>query len=223
MKLLIIEDSEPLRRSIAVGLNNMGFTLDESGDGAEGLSMALNNQYDVVILDRMLPSVDGMDILKAIRSHHQNTRILILSAKSETQDRVDGLLQGADDYLTKPFSFEELHARILALMRRGNIEQVNNSLTVGDFCLDMERKTFRYQQNNIELTRNEFKILKCLFSSPARVVSVESISEAVVGNFDHLSKNTIESHLSTIRRKVRAEGGQLPVKNKRGFGYYLEQ
>lgn len=223
MKLLIIEDSEPLRRSLVVGLNHLGFTTDETGDGSQGLSMALTNTYDVIILDLMLPNVSGMEILIALRQQKRQTRVLILSAKTDTQDRVEGLLQGADDYLTKPFSFEELHARVLTIMRRGHLDQIDQRLTVGDFCLNVADKTFCFRAREIELTPHEFKILQCLFSSPNRVINVEQISEAVVGNFDFLSKNTIEAHISAIRRKVRAFNGILPVKNKRGFGYVAQQ
>ena len=113
MKVLIIEDSISLRRSLKVGLSNLGFTIDDTGDGSEGLSMALSGDYSLLILDLMLTSVDGTSILKAIRQAGKDIRILILSAKDLTEDKVDGLLNGADDYLTKPFSFDELHVRLL--------------------------------------------------------------------------------------------------------------
>ncbi|CAM2846164.1 response regulator transcription factor [Vibrio mytili] len=221
MKLLIIEDSEPLRRSLRVGLSNLGFTVDDSGDGAQGLSMALVNHYDAIILDMMLPSLDGMDVLKTLRKKENGPRVLILSAKTQTQDRIDGLLEGADDYLTKPFSFEELHARLLAITRRGLTQSMNTHIRIGDFDLDTATKTFSYQQQPIELTKNEFMIVQCLFNAKGRVVTVEMISESVVGSFDHLSKNAIEAHLSSIRKKVRQYGGQLPIRNKRGFGYMI--
>lgn len=223
MKLLIIEDSEPLRRGIVVGLNNLGFTLDETGDGSMGLSMALSNQYDLIILDLMLPNVDGMSILRTLRHQRLEAKVLILSAKTLQQDKVDGLMQGADDYLTKPFSFEELHARILAILRRGQITKIDNSHQASGFCLDLETKRFTYLNQDIELTRNEFKIIECLFAAKGRVMNVEMISEAVVGSFDYLSKNTIESHLSSVRKKSREKGGTLPVKNKRGFGYFVDE
>ncbi len=223
MKLLIIEDSEPLRRSLSVGLNNLGFAVDDSGDGAQGLSMALTNHYDAIILDMMLPSVAGMDILKTLRKRTPSPRVLILSAKTQTQDRIAGLLEGADDYLTKPFSFEELHARILAITRRATPSAVDNHLRIGDFDIDKGHKTFSYKNQEIELTKNEFKIVQCLFNAKGRVVSVEMISEAVVGSFDHLSKNSIEAHLSAVRKKVRQLDGHLPIKNKRGFGYMVEE
>jgi DNA-binding response OmpR family regulator len=109
MKLLIVEDSSSLRRSLCTGLKNLGFTVDETSDGSEGLSMALIGDYDVIILDIMLPSIDGLTLLKTLRQTKRGTRVLLLSAKSQPEDRVKGLLTGADDYLSKPFSFDELH------------------------------------------------------------------------------------------------------------------
>jgi len=219
MKILVIEDSEALRRSLQVGFSNLGFTVDETGDGSEGLSMALSGNYDLLVLDLMLPSVDGMSILQALRSSNSQSRVLILSARSEPQDKINGLMKGADDYLTKPFSFEELHARVLALLRRGSLQNQQNTLTVGDCVLDLSLKTLHYKQHAIELTRNEYKIIECLFNAPERVLGLELISEAVVGQFDMLSKNALEAHISTIRKKVRQIDGELPIKNKRGFGY----
>ncbi|ABE54090.1 transcriptional regulator [Shewanella denitrificans OS217] len=221
MKVLLIEDSEPLRRGLKVGLDHLGYTIDETGDGAHGLSMALTNQYDVIILDLMLPSVDGISILKSIRQLGNQAKVIILSAKSQPEDRVNGLLSGADDYLGKPFSFDELHARLVALTRRGQLNQINANLTVAEFELDSNKKSVFYQGQAIELTKNEYKILEYLFSNQEQVLNPEQISEAVVGSFDSLSKNTIEAHLSSIRKKAKLLGGTLPVKNKRGFGYYV--
>lgn len=221
MKVLLIEDSEPLRRGLKVGLDHLGYTIDETGDGAHGLSMALTNHYDVIILDLMLPSVDGISILKSIRQLGNQAKVIILSAKSQTEDRVNGLLAGADDYLSKPFSFDELHARLIALTRRGQITQAKATLTVAEFELDSNKKSFSYLGNTIELTKNEYKILEYIFSHQEQVLNPEQISEAVVGSFDNLSKNTIEAHLSSVRKKAKLLGGTLPVKNKRGFGYYV--
>lgn len=221
MKVLLIEDSEPLRRGLKVGLDHLGFTIDDTGDGAHGLSMALTNQYDVIILDLMLPSVDGISILKSIRQLGNQSKVIILSAKSQTEDRVNGLLAGADDYLAKPFSFDELHARLIALTRRGQLTQINPHITVAEFELDSTKKTFSYQGKTIDLTKNEYKILEYLFTNQDQVLNPEQISEAVVGSYDLLSKNTIEAHLSAIRKKAKLLGGNLPVKNKRGFGYFV--
>ncbi|MUI55828.1 response regulator transcription factor [Aliivibrio fischeri] len=223
MKILLIEDSEHLRRSLIVGLSNLGFTVDETGDGSKGLSMAITNDYDFIILDLMLPNVDGITLLKSIRKMGNDVKVIILSAKSQPEDRVEGLMSGADDYLVKPFSFDELHARILTVGRRGQVKNNDDDISIGLFTLDLAKKTLEFDAKLIDLTKNEYKIIECLFLSKNQVMTTENISDYVVGSFDSLSKNTIESHLSSVRKKVKALGGELPVKNKRGFGYYVEK
>ncbi|MUL18114.1 response regulator transcription factor [Aliivibrio fischeri] len=223
MKILLIEDSEHLRRSLIVGLSNLGFTVDETGDGSKGLSMASTNDYDFIILDLMLPNVDGITLLKSIRKMGNDVKVIILSAKSQPEDRVEGLMSGADDYLVKPFSFDELHARILTVGRRGQVKNNDDDISIGLFKLDLAKKTLEFDTKFIDLTKNEYKIIECLFLSKNQVMTTENISDYVVGSFDSLSKNTIESHLSSVRKKVKALGGELPVKNKRGFGYYVEK
>ncbi|MEC6822764.1 response regulator transcription factor [Photobacterium piscicola] len=224
MKLLIIEDSSALRRSLVVGFNNLSITTDEASNGTDGLSLALNNPYDIIILDLMLPGIDGMDILKQLRKSAVQTRIIILSANNQRQDRIDGLLQGADDYLTKPFSFDELHARILAVSRRGLINNFTNTITINGFILDSNKMTLRYETTDIELTPNEFKIVEYLFNHKDQVMSTSMISDNIANNFDYISKNTIEAHISTIRKKIKLKmiDAIFPIKNKRGFGYYIE-
>lgn len=224
MKLLIIEDSSPLRRSLVVGFNNLGITTDEASNGTEGLNLALNNPYDIIILDLMLPSIDGMEILKQIRKSAIQTRIIILSANNQRQDRIDGLLQGADDYLTKPFSFDELHARVLAISRRGIINNFSNTININGFILDSNKMSLRYEITDIELTPNEFKIIEYLFKHQNQIISTSMISDNIANNFDYIAKNTIEAHISTIRKKIKSKAitATFPLKNKRGFGYYIE-
>lgn len=223
MKVLLIEDSEALRRGLRVGLDHLGYTIDETGDGSEGLTMALTNHYDFIVLDLMLPNVDGISLLKSIRKLGNQAKVIILSAKSQTEDRVAGLLAGADDYLTKPFSFDELHARLLSLSRRGELKQAIENIKIGELLLDINQKVLMFGHERIELTKNEYKIIEYLFSKPNKILNAEQISEAIVGSFDHLSKNTIEAHLSTVRKKVKKVGALLPIKNKRGFGYFVEE
>ena len=223
MNILVVEDSAHLRRSLIVGLSNLGFTVEATGDGSEGLNLALYNQYDIIILDLMLPNIDGMTLLKKIRQENIHSKVIILSARVTVEDRVNGLLAGADDYLVKPFSFEELHARILSIHKRAEITQASNIIKKGDFVLDSTQKSFAYQNRIIDLTKNEFLIIEVIFSAQNSVVTTSQISEAVVGHFDELSKNSIEAHLSSVRRKTKLLGGTLPIKNKRGFGYLVEQ
>lgn len=222
MNILIIEDSESLRRSLRVGLTNLGFTVDDTGDGSEGLSMALTGDYKLLVLDLMLPSVDGISILKAIRQAKKDIRVLILSAKDLTEDKVAGLLNGADDYLTKPFSFDELHVRLLCLMRRGSLNVNNSHIIIGPISLDLHLKQLLCDGVDANLTPNEYKVVECLFSNQGKVISAEKLSEYIAGQYDAISKNSLEAHLSAARKKVKALGHELPIRTKRGFGYFLE-
>ena len=158
VKVLIIEDSTSLRRSLKIGLSNLGYTVDDTGDGSEGLSMALSGDYSLLILDLMLPSVDGTSILKAIRKANKDLRVLILSARDLTEDKIEGLLNGADDYLTKPFSFDELHVRLLCLMRRGSLNVNDNTINIGMFSLDLHLKQLFCDGVDTNLTPNEYKL-----------------------------------------------------------------
>lgn len=223
MKILLVEDSISLRRSLTIGLQNLGFTVDDTEDGSEGLSMALSGDYDVIVLDIMLPSIDGITILKTIRSSKKDTRVLLLSAKSQPEDKVKGLLSGADDYLTKPFSFDELHARLLSLLRRGTLRKDIDKIELVGLTLDMQLKTLKFGIKFIDLTPNEYKIVECLFTNQNTVVTSEKISEHLSGQYDAISKNSIEAHLSSARKKTRLAGCELPIQTKRGFGYMVNQ
>jgi DNA-binding response OmpR family regulator len=222
LKILIIEDSTSLRRSLKIGLSNLGFTVDDTGDGSEGLSMALAGDYSLLILDLMLPSVDGTAILKAIRKANKDLRVLILSARDLTEDKIEGLLNGADDYLTKPFSFDELHVRLLCLMRRGSLNIDSTTITIGAFCLDLHLKQLHCDGKDANLTPNEYKLVECLFSNQGKVICPEKLSEYLAGQYDAVAKNSIEAHLSSTRKKTRVLGYDLPIKTKRGFGYFVE-
>ena len=222
MKILIIEDSSALRRSLAVGFNNLGFSTDEAENGNEGLTLALDNDYDIIILDLMLPGIDGMTILNKLRQTGIETRIIILSAKTQSQDRIDGLMQGADDYVTKPFSFDELHARVVAISRRCQAVSITNTIEIDGFLLDLNKRTLFYGNNDLELTPNEFKIIDYLFTHQGQILTASMISDNITNNFDYISKNTIEVHISTMRKKAKNIEAVLPIKNKRGFGYYVE-
>lgn len=219
MNILLVEDSEKLRRSLRIGLSSLGFTVDETGDGAEALSMAISENYDIIILDLMLPSVDGIEILKTLRRLKKQSKVLILSAKDLVDDRITGILSGADDYMTKPFSFDELHARLIALSRRGSLLVDNDCIVINGYSLELQMKRFLYQSQEIVLTPTEYKIIECLFLNKNKVVSVEKMSEYIVGRYDAIAKNSLEAHLSSIRKKVKPFATPLPVKNKRGFGY----
>ncbi|BFT31166.1 response regulator transcription factor [Alteromonas sp. D210916BOD_24] len=221
MRVLFIEDSASLRNSLSIGLEKLGYSVDVAETGTDGLSMALLGSYDIIILDMMLPELDGLALLRALRKRNLETRVLILSARSESEDKVEGILAGADDYLTKPFSFDELCARLVCLMRRGVANYASDEITISDFRLNLQTKTFNYLSHNIALTPNEYKIVECMFLNRDKVVTSEKLSEFIAGSFDHISKNAIEAHLSSARKKVREFGATLPIKSKRGFGYMV--
>ena len=222
MNILLIEDSVSLRRSLRIGLSNLGFTVNDTGDGSEGLSMALAGSYELLILDLMLPSLDGLSILKALRAAKKETKVIVLSARDLPEDKVKGLLEGADDYLTKPFSFDELHARLLCLLRRGDLNISNNKVIIDKFILDIHLKQLFCEEEEAILTPNEYKIVECLFTHLDKVVTPEKLSEYIAGQYDVLSKNTIEAHLSSARKKTRLLGYELPIQTKRGFGYIVK-
>ena len=184
--------------------------------------MALAGDYSLLILDPLLPSVDGTAILKAIRKANKDLRVLILSARDLTEDKIEGLLNGADDYLTKPFSFDELHVRLLCLMRRGSLNIDSTTITIGSFCLDLHLKQLHCDGKDANLTPNEYKLVECLFSNQGKVICPEKLSEYLAGQYDAVAKNSIEAHLSSTRKKTRVLGYDLPIKTKRGFGYFVE-
>ena len=173
--------------------------------------MALLGSYEIIILDMMLPELDGMTILKTLRKRHLETKVIILSARSESEDKVAGLLAGADDYLSKPFSFDELTARLLSLMRRGAANCLNDQVTINSLTLNIQFKTLSYNNGIINLTPNEYKIVECIFLNRHKIVTSEMLSEFISGSYDHISKNAIEAHLSSARRKVRESGASLRI------------
>jgi len=221
MRILLIEDSLSLRNSLSLGLEKLGHSVDLAATGPDGLSMALLGSYDIIVLDRMLPELDGMAILKTLRKRRVETKVLILSARAEPEEKVEGLLAGADDYLSKPFSFEELSARLLSLMRRGVTNCINDQITINGLILDIQAKSFLFREQAISLTPNEYRIVECMFLNKGKVVTSEKLSEFISGSYDHISKNAIEAHLSSARKKVKACGATLPIKSKRGFGYVV--
>lgn len=222
MKLLIIEDSERLRRSLVAGFTRLGYAIDESGDGKEGLEYALINQYDVIILDLMLPSLDGLSILKELRYHHVNSYVLILSAKDHVDDRVAGLNFGADDYLIKPFSFDELQARLLTLTRRKHGVK-SPFINLGNVVIDTVMRNISVSDCVIKFTPIEYLIIEYLALNLNRVMTYDQMLDHLYTNEDVVSRNTLEAHVSSVRKKLKNVSVSDFLKTKRGFGYYIEK
>lgn len=201
MRLLILEDDEALARAIDKGMRRQGYAVDVAFDGEEGLELLQINQYDLLILDLNLPSMDGLEITRRIRSSQPGLLILMLTARTRLKDRVAGLDLGADDYLTKPFHLHELAARIRALLRRDmRVREV--LLRCGDLKLDPASRTVWQDNRRLELTRKEFGILQYLMSRPGEVVSQETLLEHVWNNEVDSFTNVVPVHIGSLRRKV---------------------
>ena len=221
MKVLVIEDSERLRKSLGEGLRRSGFAVDMADDGEAGLRFALATEYDAIVLDLMLPKLDGLSVLQHLRDRGRNTNVLILSAKDQVQDRIRGLKLGADDYLIKPFAFEELLARLQALVRR-RYENRSPVVQLGGIELNTALHQVSYQGREILLTPYELALLEYLAFNRGRVASVKTLEDHLYDSNALVSSNAIEAHISGLRRKLREVGEPEIIKTRRGFGYYIE-
>lgn len=221
MKILLIEDDIQINKNLTANLKSEGYLVDSVTDGEEGLQAARQGMYDVIILDHMLPNRDGLDICTQLRQEGVTSHIIGLSVKSETINKVRFLDAGADDYVTKPFSFSELTARIRALLRRpSNI--MSDLLTVDDIVMDTNQHTVKRKDVEIYLTRKEFSLFEYLLRNQGAVLSRGMILEHVWDmNADPFS-NTIETHIMTLRRKLETEKGEKLIKNIPGIGYKIE-
>ncbi len=221
MKLLIVEDSERLRKSLGEGLRRCGFAVDLVGDGEAGLRFALAMEYDVIVLDLMLPKLDGLTVLERLREADRNTNVLILSAKDRVQDRINGLELGADDYLIKPFAFDELLARLKALVRRG-YDRRNPVIRLGRLELNTALHRVLCDATEVPLTPHELALFEHLALNRGRVLSPQTLEDHLYDSECTVSRNAIEVHISALRKKLRVAGVAELIKTRRGFGYYIE-
>ena len=218
MRILIIEDEERLSKMIQKGLISQGFAIDMAFDGQEGQYLAETENYDLIILDLMLPKIDGLTICRYLRQKQIKTPILILTAKSQVEDRVSGLDSGADDYLVKPFAFAELRSRINALIRRSS-EKVSPLLQISDLELDPLKHIVRRSGKNIKLTPKEFSILEYLMNHAGEVVSRTMVTEHVWDyNYDNLS-NIVDVFVASLRRKIDKDAPIKLIHTIHGVGY----
>jgi two-component system OmpR family response regulator len=219
MRLLLIEDDRKLSTLLARGLREEGFAVDAAIDGDDGAWRAMESEYDGIVLDVMLPGLDGFQVLEKIRAKGRRTPVLMLTARGALEDRVRGLNSGADDYLRKPFDFEELLARVHALLRRAAPEP-DVCLRVDDLVLDPRTRDVRRGEHSVDLTAKEFAILEYLLRHKGRVISRTTLSEHVWDeNFDAMS-NVVDVTVYRLREKIHAGGGPL-VHTVRGAGYVL--
>jgi len=220
MRLLLIEDYRPLQQSLTKGLREAGFAVDSTGDGEEGLWYATGSEYDVIILDLMLPGTDGLSILRKLRDKGREDPILILTAKDSLQDRVTGLDLGADDYLVKPFEFEELLARIRALLRR-SYRKKNPCIKIKDLRIDLTIQRVWRGGQEINLTPREYALLEYLAMRAGQVVSRTDIWEHVYEFKSTASSNVVDVYIGYLRRKINRPGRPPLIHTVRGRGYTL--
>ena len=220
MHILIIEDEEQLCCSIAEGLRMNGYETDTCFDGDEGLELVMTENYELILLDLNLPGIDGLDILRQFRELNSSTPVLILSARGQIQDKVEGLDLGANDYLTKPFHFEELEARIRSLTRRKFIQE-NVCLKWGQLTFDTRTRKASVNNETISLTRKESALLEYFLLHQNRIISPEELIEHIWDGSVNSFSNSIRVHISSLRKKLRASVGKDPIQNKVGQGYIL--
>ncbi|HIN39745.1 MAG: response regulator transcription factor [Pseudomonadota bacterium] len=222
MHILLIEDDKDAAAYLIKGLKESGHVTDHASDGEEGLNMALDSNFDVLIVDRMLPKIEGLALIQELRKEGNDTPILVLSALGEVDERVKGLKFGADDYLSKPFSFSELLARIEALSRRTQPESSSTSLEVGDLSIDLlSREVFREGQK-IELQPREYRLLEFLMRRPNQVVTRTMLLEGVWEYHFDPQTNVIDVHISRLRSKIdKPFKGKQMLHTERGAGYAL--
>lgn len=220
MKLLLIEDSRRLQASVGRGLRKAGYVVDATGDGEEGLWMVESNEYDVVILDLMLPKLDGLSLLRRVRDEERNTHVLILTAKDTIDERVRGLRAGADDYLVKPFAFEELLARVEALCRRG-YQHKSPQITIGDLQINTVNRTVYRGGRQIDLTPREFMLLQYLALRHGQVVTRADIEARLYSDSVELTSNTVDSAICMLRKKINPAGSSPLIHTRRRMGYVL--
>ena len=224
MRILIIEDEYSLADAISEALIRENYMVDIAYEGSSGLDMALNGIYDIIILDLMLPNLNGIEILKSIRLEKILSYVLILTAKGELDDKIKGLDKGADDYMTKPFHIRELQARIRAVSRRQG-DTNNDSLSFGDLQLNLKTCDIINinSKQSMTLSGKEFALMEFLFRNKNQVVNREQIAERIWGYDNDSQYNNVEVYLSFLRKKIKFLEANVRIKAIRGLGYMLEE
>ena len=224
MRILLVEDEAPLANRIKNVLKNERYQVEIAFDGSDGLDEALTETYNLIILDILLPGMDGIEVLKEIREAGLKVPVIMLTAKDKVQDKVGGLDAGADDYLTKPFAIPELLARIRSLLRRDS-EDKTSVLRAGDLEVDTTKREARLAGAEIKLTPKEYSLLELLLYNKNRVLSRLSIAEHVWGdNFDMFSMtNFVDVHIKNLRKKLKDDGDDRLIQTVRGVGYIIKE
>jgi len=220
MRVLVVDDSDRVRKTLASGLRAHGMAVETAADGAEALTLLNGLAFDVTVLDLMMPRVDGTQVLKALKARSAKPRILVLSARDQVQDRVDALNLGADDYLVKPFAFEELLARLLALGRR-TFTEASPELTCGRLSVDTATQLARVDDTVLTLTPKEYALLELLVRRKGHVLSRAAVFSQLYESNSSASDTVIEVLMSTLRAKLARAGLPDLIETRRGFGYVV--
>jgi two-component system copper resistance phosphate regulon response regulator CusR len=220
MRLLLIEDNDHLRTSLANGLRTVGYTVDTAEDGTQGWQIACEARHEVIVLDRMLPMLDGLEILRRLRASGSQVPVLMLTARDSVDDTIAGLDAGADDYLTKPFAVAELLARLRTLVRRGQ-HRSDPVVTIDDLEVDTVGKAARRAGRRLDLTPKEFALLELLVARPGTIVTRMELVEQLYGAVDETNTNSLEVLVGRLRRKLHPPGLPPLLHTRRGFGYQL--
>ena len=221
MRILIIEDEIALSNVLSEILKKNNYAVDAVYDGADGLDYAVSGLYDAILLDIMLPKMNGLEMLKALRSQGHSTPVLLLTAKSEIEDKVKGLDCGADDYITKPFATDELLARVRSVLRRKDVF-ISSEQSFGDLTIDKNTLKIATKKDEIKMSLKEYQILEMLIINPNQIISKEQFVEKIWGyDFDG-EYNSVEVYISFVRKKLTAIDSKVKIKAHRGVGYSLE-
>lgn len=221
MRILVIEDEPDLARHIAAALTRQGHTASVRKDGLEGLNTALDTRPDLIVLDVNLPTLDGFAVLTRLRRQHVDSRVIILTARGDVESRVKGLTSGADDYLAKPFSMDELVARVQVLGRRGGTLKETDILEAGDLIMDVPHRKLTRHAEKIELSPREFEVLQIFMREPGRVFTRDEICERIWQREHQYDTRTVEIFIMRLRKKLEVDGRPALIQTVRGVGYQL--
>ena len=225
MRILVVEDEEAIADVIATKLRKEKYEVDTSFDGEDGLYNAMTNIYDLIILDIMLPKMNGLEILKEIKENDINAKVIMLTAKSELEDKLKGFHIGADDYVTKPFHMEELIARVQVQLRNQESHKIKDSLEYSDLPLNIRTSTLTCKLTNesINIPYREFLLLEYFMNNKERILSKEQIYDRVWGIDTDYESNNLEAYLSFLRKKIKIIGSKVNIKAVRNLGYKMEE
>jgi two-component system copper resistance phosphate regulon response regulator CusR len=222
MRLLLVEDNDLLRTSLAGGLGQVGFTVSAAADGLEGWRLASEQEFELVVLDRMLPGLDGLDLLRRLRLAGSRVPVLLLTARDAVEDRVVGLEAGADDYLTKPFAVAELIARLRALLRRGR-GGGDPVVVLADLAVDTAARLARRGGRRLDLSAKEYALLELLLGRRGEAVTRQEVLERLYAQEGESASNVVEVLVGRLRRKLHPPGARPLLHTRRGFGYVLAE